>query len=61
METVSEIRELVENMKCMVATNHSRDAVVREVAEYILISHPNTTSYERQQILENTLELIYNN
>lgn len=61
METVNEIRELVENLKCLVTTNFSRDTVVREVSEYILINYRNTTSYDRQVILENILELIYNN
>jgi hypothetical protein len=52
--------ELVENMKCLVNCNYSRDTVVREVSEFIFANTYRTTSFERQEILENILELIYN-
>ena len=61
MEIGNEIRELVENLNCLVACNYSRDAVVREIAEFVFLHYPNTTSFDRQEILENILELIYTN
>lgn len=52
--------DAIDGFKAFVQCGGSRDQVVREIAEYIYFNCTWKTNYDRSELLEQLIELVYN-
>lgn len=56
-----EVNDAIDVFKAFIKCGGSRDQVVREISEYIYTQCSWQTNYDRSVILEELIELVYNN
>lgn len=56
-----QVNDAIDGFKAFVKCGGSRDQVVREISEYIYTQCTWKTNYDRSVILEELIELVYNN
>ena len=59
--TKTELNDAINGFKAFVKCGGSRDQVVREISEYIYTKCEWKTNYDRSVLLEQIIELVYNN
>ena len=55
------VNDTIDGFKAFIKCGGSRDQVVREISEYIYTQCSWKTNYDRSVILEELIELVYNN